>query len=214
MEEMLRPQWLGHFCFYPLSFLPAITPRTFAPMAQYLSNIADYYKYLCEQHPLLLHSNTSGARVFEVKAYEQAFSDFRTAIKPKDYFVRMILPTMTMRSQQMQAVKNYQVGLVFGKFYSRREGSSTDLLNAYTDAEKLADSFITRMVADSRNGHPLFFGSIDVVDNLKVQGDFWQAEGDGSYGAVMYLFDFSTFRGLDADCSDVVWLDGGLTPYP
>ena len=205
---------LRHHRRSPLSFLPALPPRTFAAMAQYLNNIAEYFQYLCEQHPLLAHSDTAGARVFEVKAYEQAFSDFRTAVKPKDYFVRMVLPTMTMRSQQMQAVKNYQVGLVFGKFYSRREGTSADLLTAFTDAEKVADQFIARMVADSRNGHPLFFGSIDLVDNMKLQGDFWQAEGDGSYGAVMYLIDFSTFRGLDADCSDIVWNDGGSTPYP
>lgn len=178
----------------------------------YLTDIAAYFQYLCEQHPLLLHSETSGQRVFEVKAYEQAFGDFRTGVKPKDYFVRMILPSITFMNHGSSAKKWYQGGLLVGRWYSRAESDKATQMAAYSAAEKVADEFVARMVADSRNGHPVFANSIDQVENLKINGDFIQGEGDLSYSAVLYLFDFGTFRGLDADCQSITWADGGLTP--
>lgn len=183
-------------------------------MAQYLSDAVDYFQNLCVQHPDLLHAETSGQRVFEVVAYEEALSDFRTAGQEKAYFVRFIVPTMRWQGSGSNARKMYQAGLMVGKYYSTREDVKAEKVDAWSAAERVADDFIARMVADSRNGHPLFFNSIDSVDNLNLSGDFWDAQGDGSFAAVLYMFDFGNFRCVDPDGADYAeWEDGGLTAY-
>lgn len=179
---------------------------------QYLSNLVTYFRYLCEQHPQLLHAETSGQRVFEVRAYEEAFGDFRTAAAEKGYAVRLILPTFAYQGDGNQAAKRYQVGLLVARYYSRREDSKTEVVAAMSDAETVGDAFLARIVADSRNGHPLFHYTADDAGALQVTGDFLDFQGDGAYAGVLYLFEFSTFRGLDAACG-VVWADGGLTPF-
>ena len=179
-------------------------------MAKYLNDVVDYFKDLCVQHPLLAHAETSGQRVFEVIAYEEAFGDFRTAAKEKSYFVRFILPTMQFQRNGNNAYKRYQVGLMVGKFYSIREDLKTAKVTAWANAEKVADDIITRMIYDSREGHALFNSTIDLIENTNLSGDFMDAQGDGSYAAVMYLFDFGTFRCLEPTGSDFVavgWLD-------
>lgn len=176
-------------------------------MAKYLSDAVDYFKNLCVQHPDLLHSETSGQRVFEVKAYEEAFSDFRTAAQEKAYFVRFIMPTMRLEQSGNNARKVYQAGLMVGKYFSTREDAKTAKVAAWSDAERVADEFVARMVTDSRAGNELFFSSIDSVGNLNLSGDFLDAQGDGSFAAVLYMFDFATFRCLDAALDGAGWLD-------
>lgn len=182
-------------------------------MNKYLSDFVDYFKNLSVQHPDLEHSETVGEVVFEVAAYEQAFSDFRTAEEEKAYFVRFILPTMRMEPHGNNAIKKYQVGLMVGKYYSRREGAKEEIVAAWSDAERVADDFIARMLADSRNGYPLFNATGDSVAGINLQGDFWDVQGDGSWAAVLYFFDIGTHRCLSPnDVNDYAeWLDGGLT---
>lgn len=177
-------------------------------MAQYLSDVVGYFKNLCENHPDLLHDDASGSRVFEVSAYEEAFSNFRTAGKEKDFFVRFIMPTMRYAPSGNNARKIYKAGLMVGKYYSTREDEKTAKVDAWSDAERVADDFIARMVDDSRSGHALFFSSIDNPDNLALEGDFIDNEGDGSFAAVLYLFEFATFRCLDPEGEDYAeWTD-------
>ncbi len=179
-------------------------------MAKYLTDVVDYYQNLCVQHPLLAHDEAAGKRVFEVVAYEEAFGDFRTAGKEKDFFVRFIMPTMDWKNNGNNAFKHYQCGLMVGKYYSARENPKTAKVAAWSAAEAVADDFIARMVYDSRDGHALFNSTIDLIENANLSGDFIDAAGDGSYAAVMYLFDFGTFRCIDAAGSDFVavgWLD-------
>jgi len=193
---------------------PAYAKPSADKMAQYLSDAVDYFKNLCVQHPDLLHSETSGERVFEVKAYEAAFGDFRTGGQEKAFFVRFILPTIVYAKSGNNARKVYKAGLMVGKYYSTREDEKTAKVEAWSAAERVADDFMARIVADSRNGHPLFFNSIDNPENLGVEGDFLDNQGDGSFAAVLYFFDFSNFRCLDAGGDEFAeWLDGGLTVY-
>lgn len=179
-------------------------------MAKYLNNVVDYFKGLCVQHPLLKHSEDAGRRIFEVIAYDEALGDFKTGAKEKAYFVRFILPTMKWANQGNNAHKHYECGLMVGKFYSTREDAKTEKITAWADAERVADDFIARMVYDSREGHALFNSTIDLVENAHLTGDFLDVQGDGSYAAVMYLFDFGCFRCIDAAGSDFIsagWLD-------
>lgn len=179
----------------------------------YLSQYIDYFKYLCTQHPDLLHADSVGDRVFEVVAYEDAFSDFRTAAAEKAFFVRFILPTMRVERQSANARKVYQIGLMVGRYYSRREDTSDELKAAWTAAEHVADDFMARIVADSANGHPLFGSMTDSADRLNMTGDFWEVQGDGSWASVLYMFEVSAFRCVSPQGAGYAnWADGGLTP--
>jgi len=177
-------------------------------MNKYIGDFADYFENLCALHPDLLHQAATGERIFEVVAYEDALSDFRTAGQEKTFFVRFILPTMRMERDGNNAVKKYQVGLVVGCYYSRREDDNSAQMDAWSDAERVADDFIARMIADSRAGNALFYGSADSLESLNLSGDFWDVQGDGSYTAVMYMFDVGTARCLDpAGAEYAPWTD-------
>jgi len=179
-------------------------------MAKYLTDVVDYFKNLCVQHPLLEHSENTGKRVFEVVAYDEAFGDFKTGAREKSYFVRFILPTMEWKNSGNNAMKHYQCGIMVGKYYSTKEDAKTEKVVAWSAAERIADDFIARMVYDSREGNALFNSTIDLIENASLAGDFLDAQGDGSYAAVMYLFDFGTFRCIESSGGDFVaagWLD-------
>lgn len=175
-------------------------------MAQYISDVAGYFKDLCVNHPDLAHDDAPGSRVFEAIAYEEAFGDFRTASKEKDYFVRMLMPSMTFERSDDNARKVYQVGLMVGKYYSKREDPSTAKMSAWADAERVADDFVARMIYDSREGHPII-SDMDNVQQLGLSGEFMDNEGDGSYAAVLYIFDLTTFRCLTGTQDSVGWID-------
>lgn len=181
-------------------------------MNNYLSALVAYFENLCVHHPELVHAEYAGRQVFEVVAYEDAFGDFRSAASEKGFFVRFILPTMRMERSGANARKTYQVGIMVGRYYSRREDGKAEMIGAWSDAERVADDFIARVVADSANGYSLFQHSADTVDALNIQGDFWDVQGDGSYAAVLYMFDIGVFRCVDPNgASYVEWTDGGLT---
>lgn len=176
-----------------------------------IKDISDYFLNLAIQHKSIVHAESAGNRAYEVIAYDQAFSDFRTGGREKAYFVRFILPTVSFRDRGNGAEKWYQVGLMFGKYYSQKEASKTAQLEAFRDAEKVADDFISRMIFDSRRNAPsgLFSSTIDRVERIGLNGDYLDYQGDGSYAAVMYMFDIGTFKciGDSSDVNSTNWLD-------
>lgn len=179
-------------------------------MAKRISDVIDYFSDLCVQHPDLAHDEASGSRVFEFILYEDAFGDFRTAASEKGYFVRLLMPTATFSNHQNNAHKRYMLGLLVGKYYSTREDAKAAKRDAWRDAEKICDDFVSRMIYDSRVGHSLFNHSVDNVSGLDISADFMDYQGDGSYAAVLYTFSIETFLCLDADGADfmaVGWLD-------
>lgn len=179
-------------------------------MAKYLDDIVDYVQGLATHHPSLAHAETVGQRTFEVMAYEQAFGDFKTAGAPQTYFLRLILPTMSWEGHGNNAQKRYQIGLLCGKYFSRREDSKTAMVDAWAAAEKVLDDIVARMVYDSREGTGPFNHTLDNIDSAKITGDYLEAQGDGSYCAVLYTLEFGTFRCVDADGAEflaVGWTD-------
>ena len=174
-----------------------------------IQDISDYFRGLCEKHPALLHSETSGSRVYEVVAYDEAFSDFRTGGREKSYFVRFILPTVSFTDKDGNAYKNYECGLMVGKYYSTRENAKAARMTAWKDAEKVMDEFMSRMVYDSRVNNEIFFNNLDTIEQLSINGDFLDFQGDGSFAAVMYLFNIRTFRTIacGSDFTNVHWTD-------
>lgn len=178
---------------------------------KYIDDFVQYFEYLCTVHPLLLHAPESGQQVFEVKNVEEAFGAFRTGAIEKGYFVRMILPTMRMGGHS-KLVKGYQFGLMFAKHYSRREDERNASLVALSDAERVADQFISRIISDSQEGLELFGGYSNNADSLDISGDCYLNEGDGSYSAVLYMFNVSADRNILPLCQAIEWTDGGVTP--
>jgi hypothetical protein len=181
----------------------------------HLDDIVSYFKYLCEQHPLLLHADTAGARVFEVRDLDNAFGALRTGVKEKDFLVRLVLPTVEYRTEANNARKHYQLGLLVAKYHGRREVTDTDTIDAIAAAERVADDMLERVVSDSRNGYPLFRSSVDQVSDLKPTLEFVPALFDGSYSGVLLLFEFAPARKIiSTECNPVAWVDEGLTPIP
>lgn len=199
---------------------PVLSDSSIAPDfrgVNYIDEVISYFRYLCTQHPLLLHSDTAGSRVFEVRDLDGAFGALRSGVKEKDFLVRFVLPTMTIRRYDNNAWKVYQCGMVVLKYHGKRETEDADVTAAMKAAEKVADEFVERMVCDSRNGYPLFGRGIDDVSNMNVTSEFISFSQDGTYSGVLVMFDLPTFRKLvsydTADCAAVAWLDDGLTSF-
>lgn len=179
----------------------------------YLDDVVAYFKYLCEQHPDLLHDDATGSRVFEVRDLDGAFGALRTGMKEKDFAVRLVLPSMEYHTEANNARKAYQFGLLVAKYHGRREMTDTDVIGAIAAAERVGDDFLERIVSDSRNGYDLFRSSVDQVADLKATTEVVTPLFDGSYSGVLLMFEFTVFRKIiSTACSPVAWADGGLTP--
>jgi hypothetical protein len=173
-----------------------------------LSDYIDYFRDCCVQHPDLRHSEHSDGRVFEVRSFDAAFGDFRSAVAEKRFFVRLLLPTMKFSAQGNNALKHYQFGLMVGRWFSRREDGDPAQSYALSEAERVADNILEKVQLDSRAGHPLMAGMADSVAGMDVNGDFFTTEGDGAYGAILYTFTLSAFRQVQPGCEYSVW--GGI----
>ncbi len=180
-------------------------------MNYYLSAYADYFRYLCTQHPEVMHSELSGHRAFEVRPLEEAFSDVRTSATTKGVLVHLLLPAITYGADQGgNARKVYEFGLLVAKWHGSRESTKKTILDAMSAAERIADELVARLVADSRAGVGLFQYGLDNPDNLGLSGEFVSLEGDASYSGVVYTFKVPAWRCLDV--ADVAWIDSGTTP--
>lgn len=189
--------------------------RPLLPSMVFLADIVEYFSYLSTQHPALLHTDTAGARVFEIRDLDNAFGALRTGMKEKDYAVRLVLPSAEYRSEANNARKIYQFGLLVAKYHGRRDMTDADVIEAISAAERVAEDFLERIVSDSRNGLPLFGSSVDQVDNLKATLEVVSALFDGSYSGVLLLFELSPMRKIiSTACDPVAWEDGGLSTYP
>lgn len=162
-----------------------------------LEDIVAYFKTMCIQHPTLLHADTVGQQVFQVSSFDEAFSNFRTAGEEKNFFVRLLKPTLGMIRQNNNARTVYQVGLMVGRYYSRREDQSTEIVDAQSACERIANDFVIWLMEDARAGTGPFADEMAQIDDLNLQGDFWEAGGDGSFAGVLYMLDLPAFRCLD-----------------
>jgi hypothetical protein len=180
----------------------------------FLDDIVAYFTYLSAQHPDLLHADTAGERVFEVRDLDNAFGALRTGIKEKDFAVRLVLPTAEFHTEANNTRKVYQIGLLVAKYHGRRDVTDSGVIEAISDAERVAEDFLERIVSDSRNGLPLLGHSVDQVENLKATLEMLPSLFDGSYSGVLLMFELAPWRKvISTACDPVAWEDGGLTPY-
>ncbi len=141
---------------------------------------------------------------------EEALGDFRSAIKEKGYAMRLIEYSHNISTNDSHETRKVlQGGFLLVKYHSRRSTGATGYLAARADCERICDEFTAKMVADSRNGHPLFYYSLDMPDSIHVDPEV--ASGDGFYSGCLVTF---TLANYFKDCTDgVAWADSGLTPY-
>lgn len=180
----------------------------------FIDEYISYFKHQAVNHPSLLHLDESGQKVFEVISPEEvAIGHFRTAVKEKSYILRLILYTYELGDNETEnALKEIMAGFVVAKHHSLRTSGSSSFYNALSGSEKVGDEIIEKMIADSRNGHPLFNNSFNTAHDIIVSPAI--GVGDTGYSGWMYTFRFSNFwRNCLTAPGAPVWVDEGLTPY-
>jgi hypothetical protein len=171
----------------------------------------DYFRHQAETHNLLLHQETEGQRVFEIIEIEDALGDFRSGVKRQDYIMRLINYTFVVGQRSHQATKELQGGFIIAKWYNENEGGKAAYINALVAAEQVMNDMISKMIIDSRNGHPLFDNYFDSEQDINVQPV--RNTGDGSYAGWMAIFRTDQFFDNCFTPDAARWSDGGQTPY-
>lgn len=167
-----------------------------------------YFKHQAKNHPDLLHSDASGGRVFEVISVDEAIGDLRTSGKEKDFILRLLDYTYEVSDDTQSQIRKYiQGGFIVAKYHSPRSGGKESYYTAMEESERVMDELIAKMIADSQNGHPLFFHSLDSRQNITVNP--LVSTEDGTYSGWICFFRFAPHF---PECVAEGWLDDGLTP--
>lgn len=171
----------------------------------------DYWQHQAESHVDLQHSEADGSRVFEVITIDDALGDFRSGVKKQDFIFRLIKYYFTVGQNEHQISKELNGGFIVAKWYNPREGKEARFA-AEVAAERVMNEMIEKMIADSKNGHPLFDHYFDAPQNIRVQNV--ENTGDGSYTGWMCIYAADQFFSNCTEPSAARWADGGLTPLP
>lgn len=123
--------------------------------------------------------------------------------------VRLINYTYVVGQRTHQATKEIQGGFIIAKHFNPR-GSHQEYLNAMIAAEEVMDDFISKMIRDSREGHPLFDNYMDSEQDITIQPVL--DTGDGTYCGWMCIFRTKQFFDNCFNPNTTVWADGGITP--
>lgn len=167
----------------------------------------DYFKHQAINHPALAHTDDN--RVFEEIGVDEDYGDYRTKVKGKDYVMRLIEYTYQPGQDQGGYFRKVMRGaFMVAKFYSARNNTSTEYRAAKAAAERVMDDLIEKMVADSRNGHPLFGYRMDSNQDFQVAPV--NRVGDGAYVGWEVVFTLTPL--FPELCGTVAWGDDGLTP--
>lgn len=170
----------------------------------------DYFKYLCELHPDMLHTDSN--RVFEVISIEEAFAQFTETEGNSAIKFRLIDISWSIGKEGAFEFYEIQGGFRIDVFFDRRNGGKEAQITARTNAEKYATDFAIHMIADSQNGHPLFSGSLDDVTELNWNAQPLFNTGDGSYDGLICTFSWKKQLDLTLDChTEEVWKN--LAPF-
>lgn len=170
----------------------------------------DYFKYLTEQHPDLLH--TSDREVFGMIDIEDSFGDMRISVKEKSFIFRLINYTYNVGLTNHENLKHCTGGWFIGHYYGNRQATEEQYYEALNKAEKANDEFIERIINDSQLGHPLWYNSYPKAMDINVQPI--QFVGDASYCGYRTIISWNNyFRVCLTDPQAPEWLDGGQTPY-
>jgi hypothetical protein len=174
-----------------------------------------YFKNLTTLHTSLRHADETGKVAFGIEDIADVMDGtIRTAIGDNLYLFLLLNPIVRPQSVNNGFDAVLQGGFVLLKGgISLRESSETEILAAYDEVNSVVLDFITRMVADSRNGHAFWQHGFDTIDQgvVDIEEKAYGTTQDGSF--VGYKVVFSAILSL-LDCSDfqtrltaAKWLD-------
>lgn len=165
----------------------------------------NYFKHLCTIHPSLLHSEDVGQQVFQLASLEEALGNTRSVNVEKGFMFTLIQPTFRLIDNEGDQVRQLlEGGFVMAKHYSLRQEGSVEYIDAIDECEAIVLDIVTKIVADSRAGHPLFYFSANNINDLKWTAQPVSNVGDGTYAGWLCLFEFNTsyVNCLDAHTSE------------
>lgn len=146
----------------------------------------DYFKWLCQLHPSLAHTDT--AKSFEVISVDEAFGDLRTGAGTNPFMFRLIDYTWGLVADGDYQQQRKEGGFIVAKKVDKRNGVAAGRITVRNQCETIINDFVSHMVADSINGHPLFGRSIDSIELLKLNVQPLLNTADGSYDGLIATF--------------------------
>lgn len=169
----------------------------------------NYFKHQYISHPDLGNGDETG---FEYVSLEEALGEYRRDISSDKIIMRLSMYTYAPNDNEAaDAQKLCQGAFVLLKNFSLRSGNKAAYYAAMAATEKVVDEIIEKMLADSRNDHPLFHNSLNTAKNIFVSPR--EFEGDGKCGWIVSLRFTTWFRNCITDPAAPAWLDGGETPH-
>lgn len=171
----------------------------------------DYLLHQAVNHPDLQHQPEKD-KVFEMMSIEEAVGDFRTTIKEKGFIMRGIHYTYSISDKNADAMKQLTCGFVIAKYHSSRTGGKEAFQQVLVDTEKVVDEIVEKMIADSKNGHPLFYYSLNTAQNVSVIPKV--SAGEVGYSGWLCTFRIANhWRNCIKHTDAPQWADDGKTPY-
>ena len=169
-----------------------------------------YFLHQCQNHPELQHQDA--AKVFGMIDIEDSFGDFRLGAKEKGYLLRLITYTYGVGLSTHETLKAYTGGYIIAKYFQPRTGGEEEYWAAMDDTERINDELIEKIIVDSRNGHPLWYNSLDSRQDFSVQPI--RLTGDGSYCGWRTIFSWRSYwRDCITSPDAPEWADGGVNPH-
>lgn len=176
-----------------------------------LTSYINYFRHQAETHPLLLHSPVQGQQVFEVVEFNAAWEAFRTGVKPKQFIMRLALPTGATDGEVDSTIQLYGAFLI-ARYWAVRKDDADDCTLALAESLEIAQQIVAKMMADSQNGHPVFEYGSNTAATLDARFTPRMWSGDANYAGYWVTFKLNHIWDSCAE-SAPDWLDGGVTPY-
>ncbi|PHN06948.1 hypothetical protein [Flavilitoribacter nigricans] len=172
-----------------------------------------YFKHQAVNHPDILHQDVDGQKAFETVDIDEGLDQQRTQVKIGGYLLQLFHYTYRIgQSSSTGEVRKFiQGGFKIARHYEPRADGQDGYNEALRDAERVTDEVLEKMFADSINGHPLFYWSLNVDQDISVTTE--PRYSNGSYAAKVCIFSFSQhWRNCITHDDAPAWLDGGETP--
>lgn len=169
---------------------------------QLIQSYKAYFKTLTQLHTEIAHADEVGKIAFGIENIGDVMDGtIRTAINDNLYLFLLLNPIVRPKSINNAFDAVLQGGWIFLKGgISLRESDESEVLAAQNDtAEKVLD-FLTRIIDDSRRGHPFWNHALDTISegDLDIEEMAFGSK-DGSF--VGYKVIFSANLTL-LDCAD------------
>lgn len=176
-----------------------------------LLDYIQYFKHQATHHPALVH--TDEHRVFEVVDFEQAWSDFRTTVKEKDYIMRLALPSGGIMGNSDETIEVYG-GFMIARYWDRRNKTDDDMIEALAGSLQIGLEICEKIISDSKNGHPLWYWSANSPESLDASYTPKIYSGDAQYAGYWFTFRFNNhYKNCLYRADAPLWKDGAVTPY-